>query len=181
MVAMGTSKSHLAHIWVSIWKVLNTDVKELLSLDTVKTTAESGKAVLELGKTLKEQGSNIELLSPLLTNSQSLLDILSSPLAQLMGAGLPFVPIAIGMLQFYREKTRQEPTLEYCVAVVSQATYLESFREILSLPENQNILAQFSQKTSNLASLEKLGNFELDSQATRQAISSFADSQLAQA
>ena len=39
-----------------LWKFLNTDIHEFFTAETVKTGAESAKAVLELAKTLKEQG-----------------------------------------------------------------------------------------------------------------------------
>ncbi len=42
-----------------LWKFLNTDIADLFLAETVKGSVESAKAVLELAKTLKEQGSNV--------------------------------------------------------------------------------------------------------------------------
>ncbi|MBD2770712.1 NACHT domain-containing protein [Iningainema tapete] len=150
------------------------------SAETVNTTTESAKAVLELGKTLKEQGSSIEVLKPLLSQSSSLLEVLCSPEVQLLGAGLPFVAIATTLLKLYREKTRQELSLEECVVIVTQAAYLESFKEIIS--EHQSLLTNWKNKFNTTAvkkELKKLDEFELDTQAAEVAISSFPNSQLA--
>ncbi|MBP5974151.1 pentapeptide repeat-containing protein [Brasilonema sp. CT11] len=168
-------RKRLSQIWRSF--------RELLSTETLETTVESGKAVLEGAKTLQEQGKNLELLKPLVEQSSSLLEVLCSPTAQVVGAGLPFVPIAIAILKLYRHITRKEPTLEECVTLLSQAAYLESFKEIISSPQNQSILADWNSKPHTEAvikQLKKLGDFELDAKATRRAIVSFPDSQLAQ-
>ncbi|MBW4593022.1 MAG: pentapeptide repeat-containing protein [Brasilonema angustatum HA4187-MV1] len=168
-------RKRLSQIWKSF--------RELFSTETLETTAESSKAVLEGAKTLQEQGKNLELLKPLVEQSSSLLEVLCSPTAQVVGAGLPFVPIAIAILRLYRHITRKEPTLEECVTLLSQAAYLESFKEIISLPQNKSILADWNSKAETEAvrkQLKKLGDFELDAKATRRAIVSFPDSQLAQ-
>jgi uncharacterized protein YjbI with pentapeptide repeats len=168
-------RKRLSQIWRSF--------RELFSTETLETTVESSKAVLEGAKTLQEQGKNLELLKPLVEQSSSLLEVLCSPTAQVVGAGLPFVPIAIAILRLYRHITRKEPTLEECVTLLSQAAYLESFKEIISSPQNQSILAHWNSKPHTEAvrkQLKKLGDFELDTKATRRAIVSFPDSQLAQ-
>jgi hypothetical protein len=168
-------RKRLSHIWRGF--------RELFSTETLETTVESGKAVLEGAKTLQEQGKNLELLKPLVEESSSLLEVLCSPTAQVVGAGLPFVPIAIAILRLYRHITRKEPTLEECVTLLSQAAYLESFKEIISLSGNQSILAHWNSKPHTEAvrkQLKKLGDFELDAKATRRAIVSFPNSELAQ-
>ncbi|MBW4689537.1 MAG: NACHT domain-containing protein [Komarekiella atlantica HA4396-MV6] len=162
------------------WQRLVAPVKEHFSPEILETTAESSKAVLELGKTLEEQGTKLELLKPLVEHSDSLLDVLCSPVAQVMGAGLPFISIAIALLKFYREKTHTEPTLEDCVVLISQAAYLESFAEIIA--EHQQLLASWnSQQYSDQAlkkALKELDDFELDADAAKRAIASFPESQL---
>jgi hypothetical protein len=168
-------RKRLSHIWRGF--------RELFSTQTLETTAESGKAILEGAKTLQEQGKNLELLKPLVEQSSSLLEVLCSPTVQVVGAGLPFVPIAIAILRLYRHITRKEPTLEECVTLLSQAAYLESFKEIISLPGNQSISTHWNSKPNTEAvrkQLQKLGDFELDAKATRRAIVSFPNSELAQ-
>ncbi|NEP08206.1 MAG: hypothetical protein F6K25_08870 [Okeania sp. SIO2G4] len=59
------------------------------------------------------------------------MDVLNSPLGKVAGAGLPFLPIATGIITFIIEKTRQEPTLEDEVQLVAQVAYLESLRRFL--------------------------------------------------
>lgn len=163
------------------WKTLTTPIRELLSAEAIKTAAESGTAALELGKTLQEQGKNLVILKPLIEHSQSLLALLCSPEIQMVGAGLPFVSIAITFLRFYREKTQQDPTFEDCVALISQAAYLESFKEIRNLPEYKSKLVNLDAISSShelVVSLQKLEEFELDNKAAKQAFISFPTSEL---
>lgn len=167
-----------------LWKFLNTDIQELFSAETVKGGAESAKAVLELAKTLKEQGpKDTQLLKPLVGQISSLLDVLNSPLAQVVGAGLPFLPIAATLLKFYVEKTKQEPTLGQCVALVGQAAYLESLQAILALPENQPLLARIGKAPVSDAverQIKKLGEMELNDQEAKRALVCFHESKLAE-
>ncbi|MCC3432541.1 MAG: hypothetical protein JGK08_21800, partial [Microcoleus sp. PH2017_04_SCI_O_A] len=63
-----------------IFKLLTTDIKELCSAEAAEGIGEAGKAAAELAKMFKEQG---------LDNSNLLLEVLNSPLAQVVGTGLP--------------------------------------------------------------------------------------------
>jgi hypothetical protein len=105
-----------------IWKFLNTDIKELCSAEAAEGIGEAGKTAAEVAKMFKEQG---------LDNSNLLLEVLNSPLAQVVGTGLPFVGMAAKLLAFFIEKTQQQPTLAECIFLVSQAAYLESFKSFL--------------------------------------------------
>ncbi len=105
-----------------IGKFLNTDIKELWSAEAAEGIGEAGKTAAELAKMFKEQG---------LHNSNLLLEVLNYPLAQVVGTGLPFVGMAAKMLAFFIEKTQQQPTLAECIFLVSQAAYLESFKNFI--------------------------------------------------
>ncbi|AFZ28084.1 putative low-complexity protein [Cylindrospermum stagnale PCC 7417] len=163
-----------------IWQLFNTDIRELISAETVGTAAESTSAVVEIAKTLQEQGKSLEWLKPLVENSGSLLGILCSPGVQLIGSGLQFVPVAIALFKVYRKRTKQDPCLVDCVAIISQAAYLESFAEILA--QHQQLLASWQSQPKGDATLTKalqaLEDFELDSESAKSAIASFPDSQL---
>lgn len=149
--------------------------------ETLTTTVETGKAVLEAANTFKEQGASLELLKPLLQNSSSLLDVLCSPLAQVVGAGLPFVPLGIALLKYSRDITKQDPSLEDCVFIVSQAAYLESVKEILSLYPSINWDADPNINKTLTKQLQKLNDIELDYQSASNAIACFHESELAKA
>ncbi|WP_375469745.1 pentapeptide repeat-containing protein [uncultured Nostoc sp.] len=149
--------------------------------ESLNTTVETGKAVLEAAKTFQEQGANVELLKPLLQNSSSLLDVLCSPLAQVVGAGLPFVPLGIALLKFSRDITNQDPSLEDCVFIVSQAAYLESVKEILSLYPSPNSDADPNINKALTKQLQKLNDIELDYQSASNAVACFHESELAKA
>jgi len=147
--------------------------------ESLNTTVDTGKAVLEAAKTFKEQGASVELLKPLLQNSSSLLDVLCSPLAQVVGAGLPFVPLGIALLKFSRDITKQDPSLEDCVFIVSQAAYLESVKEILSLYPSINWDAEPNISKALIKQLQKLNDIELDYQSASNAVACFHESELA--
>ncbi|BCL39584.1 pentapeptide repeat-containing protein [Nostoc sp. MS1] len=147
--------------------------------ETFNTSIDTGKAVLEAAKTLKEQSASLEILKPVLQNSSSLLDVLCSPMAQVVGAGLPFVPIGIALLKFAREVSKQDPSLEDCVFIVSQAAYLESTKEILRLYPHVNWDAQPDTIEAVTKQLQKLDDVELDYQSASQVITCFHKSKLA--
>ena len=154
-----------------IWKVLTTDIKELFSVEAAEGIGEAGKTAAELAKMLKEQG---------LDNSNLLLEVLNSPLAQVVGTGLPFVGIAAKMLAFFIEKNQQQPTLAECIFLVSQAAYLESFKEFIGQDENLlNRIGQtpVSDKVKEL--LEKLADLEFSDKAAKETVICFRDSILA--
>lgn len=169
----------ISSIWQGFQSVFSVE-------EGIKTSTETGKAVLEAAKTLKEQSPSIDILKPVVQNSSSLLDVLCSPVAQVIGASLPFVPLAIALLKFSRDISRQEPTLEECVAIISQAAYLESWKEIISAPENQGFLDILNNNSPNidtsslLESLEKINRIELDIKTVQTTIVRFAESELAQ-
>ncbi len=161
-----------------------TVVRKLFSVDTVKGGAEGIKAVLDLAKALKEQGPKIDEIKPVVGQLSSLLDVLNSPLSQIVGAGVPFLPLGVVLLKVYLDKTKQEPTREQCVALVSQAAYLESLQKILARPENKTLLEQIGQTPVSQEveqQIEKLGEFEIDDEEAKKAVVCFRESKLAEA
>ena len=155
-----------------IWKFLNTDLKELCSADAAEGIGEAGKTAAELAKMFKEQG---------LDNSNLLLEVLNSPLAQVVGTGLPFVGMAAKMLAFFIEKTQQQPTLAECIFLVSQAAYLESFNDFLGQDESLlNCIGQTPVSDDKVKQLLKnLADLELSDKAAKETVICFRDSTLA--
>jgi uncharacterized protein YjbI with pentapeptide repeats len=150
---------------------LKTDIKELFSAEAAEGMGEAGKTAAELAKMFKEQG---------LDNSNLLLEVLNSPLAQVVGTGLPFVGIAAKMLAFFIEKTQQQPTLAECIFLVSQAAYLESFKQVLGQDDSLlNRIGQtpVSDKVKQL--LKKLADLELSDKEAKDTVICFRDSTLA--
>ncbi len=113
-------------LWRNIWRVLNTEIELNLS-ETVKGGVESAKAVFEIAKAL-QKSKDAKELKPFIENIDSVLDVLNSPLGKVVGAGLPFLPIATGIIAYIVQQSRQEPTLEDEVQLVAQVAYLESIR-----------------------------------------------------
>ncbi|MEG4021641.1 pentapeptide repeat-containing protein [Microcoleus sp. S13C4] len=154
-----------------IWKFLNTDIKELCSAEAAEGIGEAGKTAAELAKMFKEQG---------LDNSNLLLEVLNSPLAQVVGTGLPFVGIAAKMLAFFIEKTQQQPTLAECIFLVSQAAYLESFKDFLEQDANLlNRIGQTPVSDGVKQLLKKLADLEFSDKAAKDTVICFRDSMLA--
>ncbi|TAE47006.1 MAG: hypothetical protein EAZ88_25865, partial [Oscillatoriales cyanobacterium] len=125
-----------------------------------------------LAKMFKEQG---------LDNSNLLLEVLNSPLAQVVGTGLPFVGMAAKLLVFFMEKTQEQPTLAECIFLVSQAAYLESFKGFIE--QDASLLNRIGQtpvsdKVKQL--LKKLADLELSDKAAKETVICFRDSMLAQ-
>ncbi|MBD2302108.1 pentapeptide repeat-containing protein [Nostoc sp. FACHB-190] len=164
--------------WSQIWERLRQSFSVEESLNT---TIDTSKTFLDAAKTLQENGASLEVLKPLLQHSSSLLDVLCSPLAQVIGAGLPFVPMGIALLKLYRQNSQEQPTLEDCVFIVSQIAYLESVKEILSSDINVNWDAHFQSDAAVRQQLQKLNDIELDYEAATKTINCFHQSQLAQA
>ncbi len=77
-----------------LWTFLTTDIEDLFSPNTVTGGVEAAKAILEFSKKLKENSAKVPELAKMLTPVSSLLDVLNSPLAEIVGAGLPFIAIA---------------------------------------------------------------------------------------
>ncbi|WP_293122640.1 pentapeptide repeat-containing protein [Microcoleus sp. bin38.metabat.b11b12b14.051] len=154
-----------------IWKLLTTDIKELYSTEAAEGIGEAGKAAAELAKMFKEQG---------LDNSNLLLEVLNSPLAQVVGTGLPFVGIAAKLLAVYIEKTQQQPTLAECIFLASQAAYLESFNNLLN--ENNILLNRIGQTPASeqiKQLIKKIEDFELSDSEAKKTVLCFRDSLLA--
>jgi hypothetical protein len=171
-----------------LWKFLTTDIRELITGQTVeiaKTGADSAKAVFDLAKALQEQGVKVQDLKPYVLQISSLLDVLNSPLAQVVGSAIPFAPIAITLLKIYRDVTKKEPTFEQCVALVSQVAYLESFKEFYESQQDPELSSKLAIDTPASkqaeAEIRDLGTLEFDSRQARIAIIAFHDSSLSEA
>ena len=168
-----------------LWKFANTDVSKLVTLDNVKSTADSGKAVFALAKALEENKSNAEI-GKYVSKISTLLDALNSPWGQLIGAGLPFVSIGVNLLKFYLDITGEEPPLMETVVLITQSAYLNSLNNYLKT--NRQLAEQltnsdhkFSEQVANEISslINKFAKLEIDDKDACFALAFFADSKLA--
>jgi NACHT domain len=175
----------------SIWQFLTTDITELKwkrTTEVVKTGADTLKGLLDLGKTLKEKQGNLEqaksAIAPYVTEMSSLLDVLNSPIAAVVKDVIPFAPIAVTILQIICETTKREPTLEECVALMSQAAYLESLRDVFGTVDGVALVGRLESEHAAAtvqAKIRQLGNLSLDRNAAEKVITEFAATELAQA
>ncbi len=166
-----------------LWSFLTADICDLQ--EGAKGTVDAADAVLGLAEVLAEEGSNIQKLVPLVNQLDSLLAALNSPLGKLVGSTLPFLPIGTGLLRVYLDTTQKEPTLAQSVALISQAAYLESFREFVKQHPKvkQWLVAKDGTPQAKTITLEMkaLGIFELSDQDAHLATLHFQQTALAAA
>ena len=162
-----------------LWQFLTTDIRELVSAETVTEGVDAATAVFDLASVLQEEGTNIEQLAPLVGRISTLLDVLNSPLVQVAGAALPFVSIGVKLLGFYLEKTKKQPTLEQCVALVSQVAYLESFRELINYESILHQIRPIPVSAPVQRQIRQLGELVLEEKDAENAVACFHESKLA--
>ncbi|MEA5577994.1 NACHT domain-containing protein [Anabaena sp. UHCC 0451] len=149
---------------------------------SLNTTTDTGKAVLAAIPTIDEQSLSLEVVKPLLQNSSSLLDVLCLPLAPMVDRELSYLSLGVNFLNLYVEITPESPTLEDCVLIISQAAYLQSIREILSLYPAINWDSNLVDNLEEInAKIQNLQNIELDYKTAKNTISCFSESELATA
>ena len=108
--------------------------------------------------------------------------MLNAPFAQIVKDTIPFAPIAIAILNLVCDYTHKEPSLEQCVALVSQVAYLESLQVILKeTPDLLNRLGETPVSEAIAQQIKKLGELEIDDRDARKAILYFHESKLAAA
>jgi NACHT domain len=167
----------------SLWRFLTTDIKELAPTRMLEGTVSSAKVVFELAAALKpEKGKpQVEELAPLIDHLDSLLDVLNSPLGEVVEKSIPFVPLATGLLRFYLEKSKVPLTLENCIALVSQAAYLESFKHFLEA--DQSLLKRINDKSGSVTinqRLKSLAGREVNREMAERVMTQFPTSKLVQ-
>ena len=168
-----------------LWVFLNTDIQDLnwqQTAEITKTGTDAAKAVFDLAKTIKEQQLKVVTLKPYIGQISSLLDVLNAPFAQIVKDAIPFAPLAITILKLVGDYTHKEPTLEQCVALVSQVAYLESLQVILKeTPDLLDRLGEAPVSDAISQQIKKLGDLEIDDREARKAILYFHESKLATA
>jgi NACHT domain/Pentapeptide repeats (8 copies) len=149
------------------------------STELVKTGAESTKAVFELGKAIKENKSTLAELQPYLGQISSLLDVLNSPWGQVIKEAIPFASLAMTLLSLGCEQLNQDPTLEECVVLVTQAAYLASWQAELKLNpdllKGKDLTKESKQIDRNF---KKLADIEIDRDAANKLITALPSSDL---
>ncbi len=172
-----------------LWNFLTTDLQDLVPAETAPRAADAADAVLSLATALAgavPDGEKLApLLAPLIYRLDSLLDALNAPLGKLVRDAPSFASMGTDLLTFYRQATQKDPTLAQTIALVSQAAYLESFREFVKRHPKveQWLLVKDSTPQAKTITLEMkaLGLFELTDDEARLSALSFSQSALAKA
>ncbi len=149
------------------------------STELVKTGGESAKAVFELGKAIKENKDTLAELQPYLGQISSLLDVLNSPWAQVVQQGIPFASLAMTLLSLGCEQLKQDPSLEECVVLVTQAAYLASWQA--ELAQNPNLFRgkDLTKESKQIdRNFKKLADIEIDRDTAKQLITALPSSDL---
>ena len=167
-----------------LWNFLTLDIGELVPSNAADSGLHDADAVIGLAEVLAAEGGNIQKLVPLITQLDSLLDALNSPLREIEELDLSFVPIGRALLQLYRDQTEQEPTAAQKVALISQVAYLEAVKSLLAEPQLEPWLAKVGDLAASNAvrqKIQRLKAIELGETEARRTLRSFQGSALAAA
>ena len=171
-----------------LWKWIPAALKQ----ETVKSASEGAKQIFELAKVFKENKKDVDL-APVVSHISSLLDVLNSPLGQVVKESVPFLPIVTGIVDFFIKQNQTQPDLAESVLLVCQVAYLESFRELKFMPdaERKDLVKKFNDKCASAEltkQLENLGEklelnqqeIKFDKDEAKQTLLCFHDSELGQ-
>ena len=167
--------------WKKLWDRLNTDIQPDWK-ETIKGGVESADKLVKLAEVLnKKENASLKDLIPYFQQTASLLDVLNSPLGQVIGASIPFIGIATGLLTFLIEKSKKELSIEDSIFIVAQGAYLESFKDFFKQhPEIQNKLQETTVAKELSERIQSFGeNFALDQKEAENTLVCFAESKLA--
>jgi hypothetical protein len=167
--------------WQKLWDRLNTDIQPNWQ-ETIKGGVESADKLVKLAEVLnKKENASLKDLIPYFQQTASLLDVLNSPLGQVIGASIPFIGIATGLLTFLIEKSKKELSIEDSIFIVAQGAYLESFKDFFKQhPEIQNKLQDTTVSKELSKQIQSFGeNFPLDQKEAENTLVCFAESKLA--
>ncbi|MEB3191354.1 MAG: pentapeptide repeat-containing protein [Snowella sp.] len=167
--------------WKKLWDRLNTDI-QLDWNETIKGGVESADNIFKLAEVWnKKENASLADWVPYFQQTASLLDVLNSPLGQVIGASIPFIGIATGSLTFLIEKTKKELSIEDSIFIVAQGAYLESFKDFFTQhPEIESKVKETKVSEALSKQIQSFGeNFALDQKEAENTLVCFAESQLA--
>jgi hypothetical protein len=171
--------------WKKLWDRLNTDIQPDWK-ETIKGGVESADKLVKLAEVLnKKENASLKDLIPYFQQTASLLDVLNSPLGQVIGASIPFIGIATGLLTFLIEKSKKELSIEDSILIVAQGAYLESFKDFFKEhPEIQEKLQDTTVSEALSKQIQAFGEkfaFALDQKEkeAENTLVCFAESKLA--
>ena len=167
-----------------LWDLLNTDTRQLglMSLEAGELALASSKSLIDLAGTFNKNQGNFPKLAETLQSVEPLVLALDSPVMSLVGSLLPFGSIGMGILKAYLQHSKKEATLSECVVVIGQAAYLESFQEILSQTEDNEMkdgIKKIRLKALISAQSQKLKDLSLNNSDASKTVSCFHRSVLA--
>jgi hypothetical protein len=167
--------------WKKLWDRLNTDIQPDWK-ETIKGGVESADKIFKLAEVWnKKENASLKDLIPYFQQTASLLDVLNSPLGQVIGASIPFIGIATGLLTFLIEKSKKELSIEDSIFIVAQGAYLESFKDFFKKhPEIQNKVKETKVSEALSKQIQAFGeSFALDQKEAENTLVCFAESKLA--
>ncbi|MEA5533909.1 hypothetical protein [Crocosphaera sp. XPORK-15E] len=100
-------------LWRRILTVINSDA-DINWGETVKGGVEASDKIFALAEAVnkKDNKAFLTAISPCLEQTASLLDVLNSPLGEVVKSSIPFIGIATGLLGFVIEKTKEDLSIE---------------------------------------------------------------------
>ncbi|MEM9944890.1 MAG: pentapeptide repeat-containing protein [Cyanobacteria bacterium P01_D01_bin.36] len=165
-------------LWNDLGKNLNLEVPWVKA---VQVSSDSAKTILDIAKVLKTNADKEEL-APLIGRLGSLLDVLANPIADVVGAAIPFSSVAVGLVQVICQSKKGTTSIEDCVSIIGQAAYVKSwntfFEEYSSYYPDIDIDRRASKGISQ--DIKKIGEIELTEKEAERVIICFHESVLAQ-
>jgi uncharacterized protein YjbI with pentapeptide repeats len=159
-------------------------IKKLTPTEILDGTVNTTKLVFESAAALKpEKGKpQVEELTSLVNHADFLLDMLNSPLGEVVEkGGIPFVSIAARLLKLYLDKSKVPPTFEDCIDLAAQAAYLESFQFFLKA--DQSLLKRVNDTSGSDVISQKLrilADIEVNREMAERVMTQFPTSNLIQ-
>ena len=168
--------------WRRIWGIFNADVDVNWS-ETLKGGVEASEKIFALAEAVnkKENKEFLKSISPYLEQTTSLLDVLNSPLGEVVKSSVPFLGIATSILSFLVDQTEEELSIEGSIFLVVQGAYLESFRDFCDgHPEYQSKLKNEKVSKTVEKKIRAFGErFTLDQKSAEKTLVAFRNSEFA--
>lgn len=158
-----------------IWKRLQGDLKALVAPDSLPASS-----LGDVDPAKPAPALHVDKLLPALEQSDSLFEVLTAPLSNLVG--LPRTAFVTLVTSWLQQQSLQRFPLSQVVPLIAQAAYLDQFCATLALPKIQQWLQQIGDLPASETVQQQFGvlaNFKLEDHDARQTLVSFPSARLA--
>ena len=168
--------------WRRIWETFKPNI-DINWSETVKGGVEASDKIFALAEAVnkKENKEFLTSISPYLKETASLLDVLNSPLGEVVKSAVPFVDIATSILSFLVEQTKEELSIEGSIFLVVQGAYLQRFNNFFT--EHSEYKSKLNNEKASEEVEKKIKEFgerfRLDNKSAEKTLVAFRNSEFA--